>query len=57
MWLNWVVNPSNPFAENLIENDINNGEVYGMDPGGHQHSRTVRTMLLLLILSRDINIS
>ena len=57
MWLNGVVNPSNPFAENLLENDIDNGEVYGMDPEGHHHSRTVRTMLLLLILNRDIKIS
>ena len=32
MWLNVVLNPSTPLAENLIDNDIDYAEVYGMDP-------------------------
>ena len=32
MWLNGVLNPSNPLAENLIDNDIDNTD--WMDPGG-----------------------
>ena len=34
MWLNWVLNPNNPVAENLIDNDIDNAKVYGMDIEG-----------------------
>ena len=34
MWLNWVLNPNNPVAENLIDNDIDNAKVYGMDSEG-----------------------
>ena len=34
MWLNGVLNPSNPLAENLIDSDIDNAEACGMDPAG-----------------------
>ena len=32
MWLNGMLKTSNPLAENLINNDIDNADVYRMDP-------------------------
>ena len=34
MGLNGIINPSNPLAENLIDNLVDNAEFYGADPDG-----------------------
>ena len=34
MWLNGILSPSNPLAENLVNNLADNAEFYGVDPGG-----------------------
>ena len=34
MWLNGMLNPSNPLAEKIVENLFDNAESYGVDPEG-----------------------
>ena len=34
MWLNGMLNPSNPLAENLVDNLVDKAESYGFDPEG-----------------------
>ena len=34
MWWNGILNPSNPLAENLVNNLGDNAEFYGVDPEG-----------------------
>ena len=34
MWLNGILSPSNPLAENLVNNLADNAEFYGVDPEG-----------------------
>ena len=58
MWLNRVLNPSNPLAENLIDNDVDNAEVYGMDPEGPSPFNNIGNKVVTpeLNLNRDIKI-
>ena len=32
MWLNGMLNPSNPLAENLVDNLVDNADLFGVDP-------------------------
>ena len=32
MWLNGMLNPSNPSAENLVDNFVDNADLFGVDP-------------------------
>ena len=53
-----VLNSSNSLAENLIGNDIDNAEVYGMDPEGPSSFENSDNNFVTpeLNLNRDIKI-
>ena len=34
MWLNDMLNPSNPLVENLVDNLVDSADLFGVDPEG-----------------------
>ena len=53
-----MLNPSNPLAQNFIDNDIHNAEVYGIDPEGPSPFENSDNNVVIpeLNLNRDIRI-